>query len=262
MTLSRGFLKFANGLISFIVMCALLLCGSYAAYALWDNGQIYSAVDDAKADLLKLKPVIDEETGPGFEELLKLNPDVCAWLTLDGTEIDYPILQGEDNFSYINTNVYGDFSLSGALFLDSRNARDYSDRFSLVYGHHMENHLMFGDLDLYKDETFFNENSTGTLILPDKVYDLEIFACLLVPSNDKYVFDPERWQTDNIAALMTHVGENALHIRAAQADAVLASENPHILCLSTCSYEYTDARTIILAVMEPHSNSETLGGES
>lgn len=262
MKASRLVYKIANTLVSFVVICALFLFGAYAAYALWDNNQIYSGVKDAKADLLKLKPTLDEDTGPSFEELLKLNPDVCAWLTLDGTEVDYPILQGEDNYEYLNKNVYGEFALSGSLYLDSNNSRDFTDKYSLIYGHHMADHLMFGDLDLYKDEEFFNENKTGVLILPDRIYDLKIIGCLIVPANDKYIFDPRRWQTQNMDDLLSHACENAVHIRSEYVDKLRGADNPHLLALSTCSYEYTDARTIILAVMEPRSGSETIGGDS
>lgn len=262
MKASRLFYKIANTLVSFVVICALFLFGAYAAYALWDNNQIYSGVKDAKADLLKLKPTLDEDAGPSFEELLKLNPDVCAWLMLDGTEVDYPILQGEDNYEYLNKDVYGEFALSGSLYLDTNSSRDFTDKFSLIYGHHMADHLMFGDLDLYKDEDFFNENETGVLILPDRIYDLKIIACLIVPANDKYIFDPRRWQAQNTDDLLLHCGENAMHIRSELVNQLKGSENPHLLALSTCSYEFTDARTIILAVMEPRSGSETIGGDS
>ena len=67
-----------------------------------------------------------------------LNPDVCGWLTIDGTHIDYPLVQGATNMDYINRDVYGEFSLSGAVFLDSRSKADFSDGYSIVYAHHME----------------------------------------------------------------------------------------------------------------------------
>ena len=92
-------------------------------------------------------------------------------------------------------------------------ARDFTDKYSLIYGHHMADHLMFGDLDLYKDEEFFNENKTGVLILPDRIYDLKIIGCLIVPANDKYIFDPRRWQTQNTDDLLQHAGESALQDR-------------------------------------------------
>ena len=66
-----------------------------------------------------------------FEELLGINPDVCAWVTLDNTAIDYPVVQGEDNFTYVNTDVYGDFSLAGSIFLDVNCDKNFTDPYSL-----------------------------------------------------------------------------------------------------------------------------------
>ena len=258
MTFSRKLLKIANSLVSFVVLLALFIFGSYAAYALWDNQQVYSAVTDAKADMLKLKPeTSSEKSGPGFDELIKINPDVCAWLTLDGTEIDYPVVQGTDNLQYINTDVYGNFSLAGSIFLDTRSSRDFSDTYSLLYGHHMANHLMFGDLDLYKDAAFFDENTTGTLILPGGVYDIEIFACLLAKSTDSILFNPTRWRADNIQQMLDYASASVLHARTSVVDALKEADGVRILAMSTCSSEHADARTIILAAITPASGSDT-----
>lgn len=154
----------------------MCVAGVYAAYALWDNNRIYSAANDVQADMVKIKPAVEEDGGASFEELLAINRDVCGWVTLDNTKIDHPVLQDSTNLTYINRDVYGNFALAGSIFLDTRNERDFSDAYSLLYGHHMENSGMFGDLDLYKDQTFFDENSAGMLILPDRAYNLEIFA--------------------------------------------------------------------------------------
>ena len=95
-------LKAVNFIVSFIVFFSLCTAGVYAAYALWDNSRIYAAAKDVQADMLKLKPQTqDVENGASFEELLAINSDVKAWLTLDNTAIDYPVVQGENNFSYI-----------------------------------------------------------------------------------------------------------------------------------------------------------------
>ncbi|RBP64491.1 sortase B [Alkalibaculum bacchi] len=250
MKVSELILKVANGLISFVIILSLSLAGLYAAYALWDNSLIYAAVDDAQADMLKLKP---QEDKPTFDELLAINPDVQAWLTLDNTNIDYPVLQGETNLNYINTDVYGNFALAGSIFLDSRNDGDFYDTYSLLYGHHMDNGKMFGDLSLYKEEAFFKENKTGTLILPDRVYKLEIYACLLVSSSEEAIFNPKRWQ-DNIDDLLQFADSNALYLNEVAIENAMNSTDgdPQILALTTCSSEFTDARTVILAVMEPY----------
>lgn len=253
MDFHRFFLKAANSLVSLAVILFLTVAGVYSGYALWDNAQVYAAVDDVQSELLKLKPDAEEEEGASFEELLAINPDVCAWLTLDGTEIDYPIVQGEDNLSYINTDVYGEFALAGSIFLDSSCDNTFQGKYSLLYGHHMENSKMFGDLDLYENEDFFDENTTGMLILPDRSYELETFACLQVAASEDAIFYPRQWQTDT-EGLLEFVGENAMHIHQDVMDRIGTSEDfSQILAMSTCSSEFTDARTILLAVMKPYS---------
>ena len=193
--MSKAFLRLANGLVSLVVAVALITAGGYAAYCLWDDGQIYAAAEDVQAELLHLKPQVEpaedgESGGPSFDELLAINPDVRAWVTMDNTKIDHPVLQGETNLDYINTDVYGDFALAGSIFLDARNDPDFADPYSLLYGHHMANSGMFGDLDLYKDPEFFAENQTGTLILPDGACALEVFACMLVSASEDRNFYP------------------------------------------------------------------------
>ena len=242
-------------MVNLIVILCLCTAGIYAAYALWDNDRIYSAASDVQADMIKIKPAVAEDGRASFEELLAINPDVCAWVTLDNTKIDYPVLQGSTNLTYINRDVYGSFALAGSIFLDTRSSRDFSDAYSLLYGHHMENSGMFGDLDLYKDQTFFNENSTGMLILPDRAYNLEIFACLLIDAGEDAIFDPEQQQTD-IDGLLSYARKNNLHLRREAINKLERMDMPQVLALSTCSTEFTDARTIILAVMEPYQSAD------
>lgn len=260
MGLSEKILKAANGLVSFIVTLCLCIAGLYSVYALWDNNQVYAAAENVQADMARLKPaIVEEEEGASFEELLAINSDVCAWISIDSTNIDFPVLQGETNLSYINTDVYGNFALAGSIFLDSRNDREFHDTFSLLYGHHMANSNMFGDLDKFKEEAFFEKNKTGTLILPDRIYDLEIYACLLVSASEDMIFEPQKHNGD-ITALLNYAERNALYYDAGEIEELRdAAEDVQILALSTCSTEFTDARTIILTEMKPHVSE--IGGK-
>ncbi len=253
--MARRIIKAADSFVNLIVILCLCVAGVYAAYALWDNNRIYTTASNVQVEMEKIKPVVEEDGGASFEELLAINPDVCAWVTLDNTKIDYPVLQGSTNLTYINQDVYGNFALAGSIFLDVRNNRDFSDAYSLLYGHHMENSKMFGDLDLYKDQTFFDENTTGMLILPDRAYNLEIFACMLVDAGDDNIFDVEQWQTD-IDGLLSYVRSNSLHLHEKTISSLEQMSEPKVLALSTCSTEFTDARTIILAVMESYQTAD------
>ena len=181
---------------------------------------------------------------------MRINPDVCGWISMEGTAIDYPVLYGPDNLAYITTDVYGEFSLSGSIFLDSRNDREFTESYSLLYGHYMADGGMFGDLDRYKDEAFFRANSKGLLILPRQTYELEIISCMLVGAFDEWIFTPEQPQ-ENIQALLDYVQQNSLHINENGLAKAKQAQDLQILALSTCSSEFTDARTVILTVMTP-----------
>ena len=196
-------MRAADFLVSAVVVLFLVVAGAYSAYALWDNSQVYAAADNVQAELLQFKPKAGADNGASFEELLGINPDVCAWVTLDNTAIDYPVVQGEDNFTYVNTDVYGDFSLAGSIFLDVNCDKNFTDPYSLLYGHHMEESKMFGDLQgLY---TFAQENALNL-------------------------------NTETLAAMKA------------------AGDDAQVLALSTCSTEFTDARTILLAWMIPSAS--------
>ena len=173
----------------------MLLAVVWSGYALWDNSRVYAAADNVQAGLLAFKPQPQEDNSLSFIQLRDINPDVCGWLTLDGTAIDYPVVQGESNFTYLNTDVYGSFALAGSIFLDVDCDADFSGRYSLLYGHHMENGRMFGDLDKYKDGAFFRQNTTGTLTLPGGSYRLEVLACLVVPASEQAIFAPGKWRS-------------------------------------------------------------------
>ena len=260
---SRLFLKACNAIVNLVLVLSLVVAGAYAVYALWDNNQVLTAAEDVQADMIKLKPEItdteEEDASASFDELQAINSDVCGWISMDNTKIDYPILHGENNLTYINKDVYGNFDLAGSIFLDSRNSRAFDESYALLYGHHMADSRMFGDLDNYKDEAFFRENRTGMLILPDKTYDLEIIACMLIGASDDMIFDPDAAQ-DDIQALLDHAEEKALFVNSDVMERARQTENLQLLALSTCSSEYTDARTIVLTVMNPHTASGT-GGE-
>ena len=235
MDVSRIFLKTANSLLSAVIVLFLVVAGAYSAYALWDNMQVYASVDDIQSQLLKYKPTPGEDNGPTFEELRAINPDVCAWITLDGTKIDYPVLQGEDNLTYINKDVYGNFALAGSIFLDSNCDRSFQEKYSLLYGHHMAEHKMFGDLDLYEKQKF------------------EIFACIKTSANEDNIFIPQKWQKST-DGLLKYAEKSAKYIHQDTMKKIGTSKDfSQILAMSTCSSDYTDARTVILAVMKPYS---------
>jgi len=110
---------------------------------------------------------------------------------------------------------------------------------------------MFGDLQLFKQESFFEDNRTGSLILPDRAYQLEFFSCILVNASDDKIFDPTVWQGD-IKPLLDYAREDSLYLNEVVLEEILQRNgDAQILALTTCTYEFTDARTVLLAYMVP-----------
>ena len=190
-----------------------------------------------------------------FGQLKAINPDITAWITMSGTAIDYPVMQGSSNYSYINTDVYGNFALAGSIFLDSRNDANYEDLYSLLYGHNMSQHRMFSDINLYKDQDFFDKNRLGLLMLPDGCHILESISVIVAPASNSGLFNPENWTYLDGEGILRMAQEDAVFICDEGLEAlkaqIEAGENPRLVSLSTCSDEFTDARTILLTLMDP-----------
>lgn len=213
-------------LLVFLFCLLFFLAG---VYGLYDSYLIYRQANDSS--ILKYKP--------GYEAELpekEIQGNMVAWLTLEGTGIDYPVMQGENNFEYLNKNPYGEYSLSGSVFLDYRNHADFSDDYSLLYGHHMEKGYMFGELDLYRDSAFFAEHMEGNLHVNGKDRKIRILAVLEVMATDEVIFNPSGSDRE---AVLGRIREAALLSRKEKGEQLIA--------LSTCRYPSTAERTVVIA---------------
>ena len=122
------------------------------------------------------------------ESFSKEREDYRAWLRISATHIDYPVMQGRDDLYYANHDVDGNSSLSGAIYLSAENAKDLSDNYLVVFGHHMDNGAMFGDLDRFLDKDFFESHRSGEIVSPGGAYDIEFFAVLQTDAYDDMVY--------------------------------------------------------------------------
>ena len=166
-----------------------------------------------------------------FSRLRKINPDVEAWITVDGTHIDHPVVRSEDNFDYLDKGFDGKFYAGGTLFMDM-NDESFEDPYCMIHGHHMAAGAMFGDLDRFLDEDFFERNSSGVLLTPEYDYDIEVFAAGVYNAYDRNIYRAGR------TFMYEYVKENAVNIRE-------RGPHDHVLALSTCMDDMTDNRAVV-----------------
>ncbi len=181
-------LRAANGLLDGVTALLVLLAVVWSGYALWDNSRVYAAADNVQAGLLAFKPQPQEDNSLSFGQLRDINPDVCGWLTLDGTAIDYPVVQGESNFTYLNTDVYGSFALAAASFWMLTATRTSAGGIPCSTATIWRTGGCSATSTNTRTAHFFRQNTTGTLTLPGGSYRLEVLACLVVPASEQAIF--------------------------------------------------------------------------
>ena len=215
------------------LLCALILAVS--VYSLLDNARLYRQADDPS--LLNYKPDLSAPMSEGGYE--RVSEEQVGWISFAGTGIDYPVMQAGDNYAYLNKNPYGEFSLSGAIFLDYRSDGDFLDPYSLIYGHHMEHGKMFGSLDLYLDPDYFDAHRSGTLVTNRAVYRVELFAAVSADGSDRVLFSPQGRSAEEVLA---YTAETAVYYEPPAAAG-------RILALSTCHGDTYTSRLLLLGVL-------------
>ena len=186
-----------------------------------------------------------KQTVIDFDALKKINPDVVSWITIPGTNIDYPLLQGKDNNQYLHKDMEGKDSSAGAIFLDHGDKADLSSRHNIIYGHHMKNGTMFKDIVKYKDQQYFDEHQDIILYTPDREIHLKALAAVVAnPDAIRRKIDFQSWEE-----FTSYIEEMTQDARAF-ATGPKGTAIRRLYSFVTCSYEFQNARTILYAYEE------------
>ncbi len=190
-------------------------------------------------------PTPDDTVWPevDFDALKAINDDVVAWIYLEDTHINYPVVQGSNNEYYLNRLYNGKQNGAGSIFMDFRNSGKFTDRNSILYGHRMNNGTMFANLSKYSNQEFFDSHPYVLIITPDAKYKAEVFSAYI--ANTTYsswdtVFDGDRDYLNWLESLQSRSYFNRN---------VEFTGDSRIVTLSTCTYEFEDARFVVHAVL-------------
>lgn len=183
-----------------------------------------------------------------FEALWEINPEAYAWITIPGTEIDYPILQSEtDNTYYLTHNIEGEESPEGAIFTEDYNSKDFEDPNTVIYGHNMRNGSMFQGLHEYMDRAFFDENREVLIYLPDKILHYEIFAAYLY--DDRHLLESFDFEDEDVfEAYLNRIFSIRDMNSFIDTDMEVTAEDK-IITLSTCYSNESNQRYLVQAVL-------------
>lgn len=181
----------------------------------------------------------DAERVIDFATLKAKNPDVVGWIYVPGTVVNYPILHREaDNEYYLRRDIDGREGSYDGVFLDGDDTADFSKLQNLIYGHHMKNGTMFTPLISFKRKNFFEEHTRVYLYTPEHTYILKPLASLYTDAGeDKRRIDfSDRREFNAYVDQMT----KGCEFRDLPAEGI-----DKLFSFVTCSYEFSDARTIL-----------------
>ena len=177
--------------IKVLLFLVLLFSLIYCIFKVYEIYKDEKDTTDIKKELIESIsiPEISEETSfnVDFTELRKINSDIIGWIVIEGTQINYPIVQAKNNSFYLNHSYDKKWSGFGSIFMDYKSTSDFSDYNTFIYGHHTKNGSMFGELYKYLDESFYKEHPFFYLYTPKNNYKVEIFSSYIDKSDsDSY----------------------------------------------------------------------------
>lgn len=253
--------RIRNGALNVITVCLIgiiLVSGYKIGKTMWEYHVAKSAYTNisektAKVDPKQFTGVVD------WNALKNVNPDVQGWLYQKGTVINYPVVQGTDNDTYLHTRFDKQWSGGGTLFVDCRMEKDFKGFNSIIYGHHMKDGSMFRSIRGYtKEDGYYDKHKTLELATPHGNYHLVVFSAFITKATDEDTYKMTYDEAEKQAYIDRAWERSELPITR---DSVDVTKNDRLVTLSTCAYDYEEARYIVMCKMVPWTKAEVQAGK-
>jgi sortase B len=190
---------------------------------------------------IELNKAVPKTVQNRFKKLLQTNEDIVGWLRIENTNIDYPVLQAEDNDFYLKHDIQKDNNVNGSIFMDYRNNIETNNRHIIVYGHNMKNRTMFTSLLNYESRWYLEQHP---IIEFDTLYGnekWEIFSVHFTDTDYDYI-KTEFIDDEHFRSYMDDLQKKSLHKTQ-----IKLSDKDVVLTLSTCSSSSDQARFAVHA---------------
>lgn len=193
-----------------------------------------------------------------YDSWRKKCKDIVGWVCIPETNIDYPVVQGEDNEYYSHRNIYGEYEYRGSIFTHYDNIYEYghTEKNIWLFGHHMANGTMFQNLmkyDVLKSSKNLNYYKSHPVVHFSTIYEPEaqyvIFAMIKCNTREEHgkIFQFIRYIFDDDEDFMDYVDEVRERSIIDTYSCIDVNADDVLLSMQTCSYEYEDFRTVVIA---------------
>ena len=231
---------FLNILILLFIIILIISIGCIAKWFM-DNKENKEISDKVLEAIIEINENKDEEIEykVDFVKLKEINNQIVAYLKVNGTKIEYAVVQAKDNSYYLRRNLDKKYNIGGSIFMDYKNKLDGTDKNIVIYGHNMKNDSMFGTLkNILKEEWYNNEeNYIINLTTEKEEKKYKVFSVYKIKTEDYYI-DTEFKENEFEKFI------NTLKDRSIKDFGTEIDEQDNILTLSTCADN--DAYRIVL----------------
>ena len=222
-------MKILRTIINIVLISIIAVC----AYKIYDKSAEYKKADKSY-EQIRL-----EKENENNNNLFNKYEDYRGWIKINNTNIDYSIVQGKDNSFYLDKDINKNYLSSGSIFMNYLN-NGFNDENTILFGHHMRNKTMFAQLEKYKEKEFFqNDNDIKIEVENDKVLTYKVFSVYVTDANDNYI----KTNFDNKSEYKEFLDK--IKNKSIYKSDINVDENDKIITLSTCSYEFNDARMVV-----------------
>lgn len=201
-------------------------------------------IRDAVSDYVRETGAQESEDLPpfsvDFEAMRAVNPDVVGWIRCEGTPIDFPVVKGDDNKWYLRRNWKGEQDMCGSIFVDADASDGFTDARTIIYGHHMNDNLMFACLEDWDSQAYYEQHPVMWLLTPEHTYRLDLLAGEHIPATSDAYVPAKNYDEAFMQWLTTYIAESDFESNLAP------SEQDRYVMLSTCAYVFDNARYTIL----------------
>lgn len=244
-----GVLRLVVGGIFRLISIIALLAVLGISYLLFQNAKQTKETQDLNVQLVEMRQEAEteEDNTDWSKGMLDINSDYKGWLTIYGTQISEPVVQGETNETYLRTNINGEHAEAGTLFLDETTDLT-QDGNLIIYGHKMNDGTMFGTLDKFEDEEFFDNNGTVCWESEKGKEYYQIFALLVLPgySTAPDFIDLQAWNNvldeEQTADMLNTIADRASIFRGESFNL----EKDKYIFLVTCDYSINNGRLVLV----------------
>jgi len=236
--------EFLRKVIFSISLIVFIVCG-YKLYNIWSeynkNSKVYEETREFSPEQAASEngDIRYEFKAEDYNNLLAINSDFKGWISINDTGINYPVVKTDNNEFYLTHNFKKEENAGGAIFISSNNIAPFSDKNTIIHGHHMKDGSMFADLKKYKDENFVKSHPIY-ISTKDKVLKYEVFTVFIEKADNGSYQNGFSSYEEYVSYINKLKTKSLFNIEVGK-----FIQEDKIITLSTCDYDVDDGRLLV-----------------